>query len=116
MTSSLDIYIYIYNHLIIVYNYHNYYYDHYYILLLKTQAIKSEICQKHYDDAEMKSLLSLLASNAEALLLFTQNVTRIAVYHLPKHARGPADMARMLQVEKKPVEVVRELLPKVMEP
>lgn len=79
----------------------------------KTQAAKSEISQKHYDDSEMKTLLSMLVNNGESLLLFTQNVTRIGLYHIPKHARSARDMTEWMCVEKKPVEVVRELLPKV---
>ena len=85
-------------------------------LRTRAQAKTSEICAKHYDDAEMCALLRMLASNADALLLFAQNVTRIGVYHLHRDARSPRDMRAMFVIDKKPVEIVRELLPKVEVP
>lgn len=82
-------------------------------LRTRSQAVKSDICQKHYDDLEMKTLLQMLISNAEGLLLFTQNVCKISVYHLPSHSTGTPRMVEMFKAEKKPISIVRQLVPKI---
>jgi len=83
-------------------------------LRTKTQALHSEICQKHYDDAEMKSLLRLLIAGAENLLMFTQNVMSVSVHHLSSRSASPADMVEMFRIVKKPMRIVRELNPVVV--
>ena len=83
-------------------------------LRTRAQALRSEICQKHYDDAEMKSLLRLLIRGAENLLMFTQNVLSISVHHLAARSASPADMTEMFRVVKKPIRIVRELNPVVV--
>jgi len=84
-------------------------------LRTKTQAQHSEICQKHYDDAEMKSLLRLLVAGAENLLLFTQNVLSVSVHHLAARSTSPADMTELFRIGKKPMRIVRELNPVVVQ-
>ncbi len=78
-------------------------------LRTKTQAHRSEICQKHYDHSEVRSLLQLLVKGAESLLLFTQNVTEITLYHLPPHAKDATHATEVFKVCKTPVKILREL-------
>ena len=84
-------------------------------LRTKTQALRSEICQKHYDDAEMKSLLRLLVGGAENLLMFTQNVLSVSVHHLASRSASPADMVELFRIVKKPMRIIRELNPVVVQ-
>ena len=84
-------------------------------LRTRAQAQRSEICQKHYDDAEMKSLLRLIVAGAENLLMFTQNVLSISVHHLAARATSPAtDMTELFRITKKPMRIIRELNPSVV--
>lgn len=80
-------------------------------LRTKAQALRSEICNKHYDDKEVKELLKMLASAGESLLLFTQNVLKITVYHLPKKGVYSRDLVEVFHLEKKPIKIIRELTP-----
>lgn len=85
-------------------------------LRTRSQAIRSEICQKHYDDAEMKALLRILVNGAENLLLFTQNVMTISVHHLPSWSTSvTSDMTEVFRITKRPVRIVRELNPVVVQ-
>lgn len=83
-------------------------------LRTKTQALKSEICQKHYDDTEVKELLRMLVRGAENLLLFTQNVVNVSVHHLPRNS-SPSEMAELFSAEKRPIKIIRELGPPILE-
>ena len=78
-------------------------------LRTKSQAVVSEICQKHYDRREMKSLLQMLIKGAESLLLFTQNVLKITVYHLPSSATENTLPKPVFTVSKEPLKILREL-------
>ena len=69
-------------------------------LRTREQAIKSEIKQLHYDNEQMKELLKLFASGAKTLLLFTQNVVRVSIYHLPKDSNLFCPPSLMLEVRK----------------
>ena len=51
-------------------------------LRTKEQALRSEIKQTHYDDKQVRDLLEIFVSGARTLLLFTQNVRRVSIYHL----------------------------------
>ena len=82
-------------------------------LRTKAQAVKSEICKRHYDDSEVKALLMLLVHGAENLLLFTQNVVELSVYHLPAHGRTPSDANQIFTINKRSVRILKELLPVV---
>jgi len=50
----------------------------------------------------MKSLLEMLARSCDSLLLFTQNVRKITVYHLPEHLQ-PHQASLLFSVTKEPV-------------
>ena len=75
----------------------------------RSQAVRSEIKNLHYDDAQMKELLQILVHGSESLLLFTQNVIKVTVYHLPREAQGASQPAELFQVVKKPIEILRRL-------
>ena len=51
-------------------------------LRTKEQAMKSEIRQNDYDSKQMKELLQRFIHGAGSLLLFTQNVRRVSIFHL----------------------------------
>ena len=80
-------------------------------LRTREQAIRSEICSKHYDDREVKELLQLLVKGGESLLLFTQNVMDIQVFHLPRNAASPKEAREIFSVYKRSVRILRELCP-----
>ncbi len=69
---------------------------------LRTQAAagRSEISNVVYDRTRMTQLLSMLVQNAEELLLFTQSVGQVEVYHLPENGMRPQDAVMLLQVTK----------------
>ena len=78
-------------------------------LRTKAQAAVSEICQRHYDDHEVKMLLTMLEKGAEFLLLFTQNVQNVSVYHIPKGTSDVSRISPVFAVTKRPVRILREL-------
>ena len=69
-------------------------------LRTKEQAIKSEIKEIHYDNKQMKELLKLFASGAKTLLLFTQNVRRVSIFHLPEDSNSSKSPMLLLEVKK----------------
>ena len=64
------------------------------------QGKKSEISTLHYDKKEMTDLLSLLVQGAQNLLLFTQNVKTIEVFHLPPGENNPENAREILVIQK----------------
>lgn len=69
-------------------------------LRTKEQAVKSEIKQLHYDNKQVQELLRLFTRGAETLLLFTQNVRRIQVFHLPRESASPEQPTLLFEVSK----------------
>ena len=51
-------------------------------LRTKEQAMKSEIRQSDYNSKQMKELLQCFIHGAGSLLLFTQNIRRVSIFHL----------------------------------
>ena len=66
----------------------------------RNQACRSQINPKHYSHSEMIELLKLLEKGLENLLLFTQNVQKVSVYHLNSDATDPSEAALLYRVEK----------------
>ena len=62
-------------------------------------ASKSDICNFNYSSYEMKLLLDKLKQSLETLILFTENIKKVSVYHLEKSAT-PTKMTRMFSVRK----------------
>ena len=80
-------------------------------LRTKEQAVKSEIKQLHYDNKQVEELLRLFTRGAKTLLLFTQNVRRIQVFHLPKESASSEKPTLLFEVSKALPQdgIVREL-------
>ena len=77
----------------------------------KNQASKSEISSKHYDEREIRNLLKILFKSASKLLLFSQNVVKIKIFHLAKKANPLSDIVELFSIEKNLVKIIRELPP-----
>ena len=80
-------------------------------LRTREQAIASEIKQLCYDDQQMRELLQMFIHGAKHLLLFTQNVMRVGIYHLPNLENQDMQPALMFEVKKSapPERILREL-------
>ena len=69
-------------------------------LRTKEQAIRSEIRQVPYDFKQMKELMRLFIRGARSLLLFTQNVWRVRIFHLPKDSSEQPQPKLIFEVTK----------------
>ena len=69
-------------------------------LRTREQAIRSEIKQLPYDKKEVEELLKLFIHGARNVLLFTQNVRRISVFHLPRDSKTPQQPILLFEVTK----------------
>ena len=78
-------------------------------LRTKEQSVKSEIKSLHYDYNEMKELLQLLLKNGHNLLLFTQNIRKISIYHLPAEAKSPTEMKELATIRKEQIHSNRSI-------
>ena len=78
-------------------------------LRTRLQASKSEIKNMYYDQYEMKKLLQMIVRSGPHLLLFTQNVTSVKVYHLAADAESPDDVKLMFHLRKEEIKVPRPL-------
>ena len=57
-------------------------------LRTREQALRSEIKDLYYDSQEMQELLQLFVGGAKSLLLFTKNIRRVSIFHLPKSTQS----------------------------
>ena len=64
-------------------------------LRTKNQAIDGKISNRPYSKKEMMQLLKIFAHSVGSLLIFTQNIAEIEVYHLPPTSDDP-DKAELL--------------------
>ncbi|ESN95266.1 hypothetical protein HELRODRAFT_193608 [Helobdella robusta] len=78
-------------------------------LRTRLQASRSEISSKHYDDKEVKELLKLLITSCDTLLLFSQNICKISIYHLGKKCNVGTDIVEIFSMEKKLIKIIREM-------
>ena len=69
-------------------------------LRTEEQAKRSEIKDLFYNEKEMKKLLEKFALEANRLLMFTQKVHSVEIFHLQKDAKHGKDMIRILHVSK----------------
>ena len=65
------------------------------------QAQQSDIKKLFYNEREMKGLLKKFASEADRLLMFTQNVKKAQLFHLQKYPKRTNEMQLLLTVSKK---------------
>lgn len=70
-------------------------------LRTRSQAMKSEICQKEYSTYEMEKLIDLINKAAGNLLLFTQNVQELHFYRLKNTSRSPGEDMKCILIVKK---------------
>ena len=80
-------------------------------LRTKLQAQRSEISGLHYDKAHMSQLLTLFADNAQSLLLFTQNVKKLSLWHLSPDS-SPEDAVNIFSVSMETVTTIRDMYPR----
>ncbi|OPL33684.1 hypothetical protein AM593_09944, partial [Mytilus galloprovincialis] len=74
-------------------------------LRTQKQAQESEITDKQYTKREVVELMQIFLHSAANLLLFTQNVKEISVYHLNSESQNPKeDMKLMFQAWKENTE------------
>ena len=64
------------------------------------EARESEICQQHYSQDDVLRLFKLLFDNGQNILMFTQNVKKIELYHLKKSDENPIQMKLLYKVKK----------------
>ena len=80
-------------------------------LRTREQAIRSEIKGVHYDNNQMRELLDIFVRGAKDLLLFTQNVCQLSIFHLPRESVEETRPELMFEVTKSlsKVGIIREL-------
>ena len=78
-------------------------------LRTEEQARKSEISKQHYSDSEMTELLGLLETAAHHILLYTQYVQLIKVFHLTAAATSAQEMTLWFSVERHLVKEMRNV-------
>ena len=66
----------------------------------RQQSQKSKISSHCYDHKEMTDLLRFLVQGAPNLLLFTQNVKNVEVFHLPPGETDPENPREILSIQK----------------
>ena len=64
------------------------------------QAIRSEIKKLVYNRKQVQELLKRVTQGAEALLLFTQNVRRVCIFHLPNDVTEQLKPRKIFEVTK----------------
>ena len=87
-------------------------------LRTKEQAERSEIKKLCYSDQEMRKLLEMFLDKAKVLLLFTQNVIRVEIYHLQRSSSETPQPELLFQVSKSISQgrILRKLSPRVILP
>lgn len=74
------------------------------------QARTSEISSQHYSHTEMIKLLRLLETAAHHILLYTQNVQVVEVFHLNSTAASASEMALWFSIERHLVKTMRNVV------
>ena len=69
-------------------------------LRTRDQASASEIKKLWYNQEEMRELLQMFLQGAKNVLLFTQNVLSVGIYHLPNTESQDPELTLMFQVTK----------------
>ena len=80
-------------------------------LRTREQALRSEIKQVYYDNKQVLELLEIFICGARNLLLFTQNVRRVSIFHLPKGSNEQTQPLLLFEVTKSlsPAGIKREV-------
>ncbi|XP_053401270.1 sacsin-like [Mercenaria mercenaria] len=69
-------------------------------LRTEAQAMRSDICSNAYSSECVISLLNMIVENAGNLLLFTQNVMKLQIFHLSKDVNDPSHARLLYSIEK----------------
>ena len=77
-------------------------------LRTQEQAQQSEICQKYYDQDKVKALFECLHDSGSHFLLFTQNLRKISVFHIPESG-GANDIKEYFSFDKELVRIIRNI-------
>ena len=72
------------------------------------QAEQSEICKIHYDHETMIELLKCLHDAGHHLLLYTQNINKISLFHIPETGDS-TNIEEWFTFEKELVKVIRNI-------
>lgn len=75
-------------------------------LRTKKQAATSEISNIPYDQEQMSSLIKIFVEAGGNLLLFTQNVTDIEFYHLPRNEKDPKNAVLLYSVTRETIRTI----------
>ncbi|KAL5004239.1 hypothetical protein ScPMuIL_017695 [Solemya velum] len=81
-----------------------------YPLRTENQAVTSKISKKVYNKEEMKSLLNIFMKSAGNLLLFTQYVGNIKLYHLDADSKYPQDAVLLYEARRDILEEIPQTL------
>ncbi len=79
-------------------------------LRTREQTICSEISKLHYSREEMLKLLTVLAKGATEMLLFTQHVKRVELYHLASTEKDPSRAVHVITVTRNMMNPIENLL------
>ncbi|XP_053401273.1 sacsin-like [Mercenaria mercenaria] len=69
-------------------------------LRTEDQAVKSKLCDEAYTKEEVSALLSKFVENAGNILLFTQNVKTLQIYHLSRDQTDPSRAKLLFNIDK----------------
>jgi sacsin len=75
-------------------------------LRTKKQAATSEISNVPYDQEQMSGLIKIFVEAGGNLLLFTQNVTDIEFYHLPRNEKDPKNAVLLYSVTRETIRTI----------
>ena len=75
-------------------------------LRTKKQAATSEIRNVPYDQEQMSGLIKIFVEAGGNLLLFTQNVTDIEFYHLPRNEKDPKNAVLLYSVTRETIRTI----------
>ena len=78
-------------------------------LRTRLEASKSKISSKSYEKKDMIELTQMMMKNLNTLLLFSQNVLTVSVYHLSADSSDPSQAHLLYQLKKQPVRILKRL-------
>jgi sacsin len=73
------------------------------------QAAKSEISGLSYSDREVRELLEVLHRAAHHLLIYTQHLKKICVFHLSAGSSSPKEMTEWFSAERSVLNILRDI-------
>ncbi|XP_071959409.1 sacsin-like [Antedon mediterranea] len=74
----------------------------------RAMGIESQISDKYFDEDDIIQLMKNVNETSEKLLLFTQHVTKVSVYHLGSRQK-PTQAVKLFSVEKYPKQYLKKI-------